>query len=365
MSVPCSDRRISAVLAKSLVKILPLRRWLLALSALIVIVVASPASAQTCKVINIPAFGTVEIANVVADDVTYSTTADFEYECKKDNHGPPPQKYTICMAIRNERPEQRYADNSHKFYQTQSGGARIGWRAQSDGGQGSFAGGAGTDSPLAPLIVTTNGNESTSKGKMRLKVIYLDRAQQDRVQKGTYTGEYYLVSQTVDDVHQCSSEPDSSKGNDGNRTPFTLTTTVDPTCRLENKGQQAGEFEPIDFGKKGSFDAASASAGTISATTNIDVRCTHGTDYTLKLGNGKNFDGTTRRMISNGKNYLAYELFIAGADGQSSSASEMKGKGTFVNAVTKHEVKGRLTTPTAVAPAAGDYADTVVVTLEF
>ncbi|MFX3947837.1 spore coat protein U domain-containing protein, partial [Streptococcus suis] len=86
--------------------------------------------------------------------------------------------------------------------------------------------------------------------------------------------------------------------------------------------------------------------------TNIDVRCTYETPYTLDLDNGKNFDGGTRRM-KNGDNFLAYQLFNKTASGESSSWSKLSGIGNTVNTVNKHTVEGQLTTPTAIAPAAG------------
>ncbi|MCE3590256.1 spore coat U domain-containing protein, partial [Escherichia coli] len=68
---------------------------------------------------------------------------------------------------------------------------------------------------------------------------------------------------------------------------------------------------------RGALSAADAGAGAIRATTNIDVRCTYETPYTLDLNDGENFKDGTRRM-KNGDNFLAYQLFNKTASGESS-----------------------------------------------
>jgi spore coat protein U-like protein len=356
MRVSHSDRRQPAALAKALGTIIPLQRWLLAFSVLIVGLAASPASAQTCTVKQGPDFGTVTIADIVSKGGSLaSTSAEIEYECKKDGHGDP-EDYEICVAIDVLEPKQRVPNESHKFYLTQSDGSRIAWVADKSA---NASGGL-----LLPLVVTADNNASVSKGKMHLTVTYLDRQQQDLVRPGTYKNKYRLVSSTLPSrgVHsECPSRETIFASKDSSII-FTLETIVLPTCRLENHGQSAANFDPIDFGTIGALSAADA--GAIRATTNIDVRCTYETPYTLDLDNGKNFDGGTRRM-KNGDNFLAYQLFNKSASGESSPWSKLSGIGNTVNAVNKHTVEGQLTTPIAIAPAAGAYADTVVVTLTF
>lgn len=356
MPSPSPARHQPAALAKALGTIIPLHRWLLALSVLIVVLAASPASAQTCKVSKAPAFGTVTIADIVSKGGSLaSTSADIEYECTPDGHEHP-ETYQICVAIYD--PKQPVPNASHIFFQTGSDGSRIAWVADNSD---TVSGG-----PLSPLVVTADNRERVSKGKMRLTVTYLDRQQQDLVRSGTYKNEYRLVSSTLSSREwrsECPSQTDIIASANSS-TIFTLETIVLPTCQLENKGQSATNFDSIDFGTIGALSAANASAGNIRATTNIDVRCTYQTSYDIDLDNGKHFEGGTRRM-RNGDNFLAYQLFNKTASGTSSPWSKLSGtKGNAVNAVNTHTVEGQLT-PISVAPAAGNYTDTIVVTLTF
>jgi spore coat protein U-like protein len=84
---------------------------------------------------------------------------------------------------------------------------------------------------------------------------------------------------------------------------FNVTATVLTNCQI-----MAGNT--LAFGN---YDPLSATA-TDSATT-IQVRCTKGTTATVKMGDGLNFSGGTRRM-SFGTNFLNYGLFQGAARAQ-------------------------------------------------
>lgn len=333
-------------------------RWLFALAVLIVVLAASPASAQTCKVTNAPAFATTKM-DIVSGKETYTASTEIGYECSAI--GPVGSVATIgvqiCAYILKDA-GMSPASKTDTFYQTGDGNSRLAFNAQFEpglapNGQSTVTGSAGK--------LTLDGSGKLN-GSLRLRVTHLGRQQQDRIRSGTYGGEYRIVSNYRFNAAEvpCPQDPLSA----GETTIFTLPTTIQPTCQLENKGEKQDTFDPIDFGTRGALSAANAGAGAIRATTNIDVRCTYETPYTLDLDNGKNFDGGTRRM-KNGDNFLAYQLFNKTASGESSPWSKLSGIGNTVNAVNKHTVEGQLTTPIAIAPAAGAYADTVVMTLTF
>lgn len=355
MPVSHSDRRQPAALAKALGTIIPLHRWLLALSVLILVLAASPASAadfSTCRPTSTPAFGTVTIDSIVSSTRSYSTNGTVEFECPDSALF---DGALICTYIGENSITDRTGST---FYQRSArqltrGHSGLVWRA-------SFVPSAYSGKPVGMLKVEEN-RKSSKVGSIKLNVDYLDRSSQSKVQPETYQARYELISETIINPGTAVCPLNPPYGDRINFTDFLLRAEVLPSCQLENKGQSATSFDSIDFGTIGALSAANA--GTISAKTNIDVRCTYETPYTLDLGNGENFKDDTRRM-KNGDNFLAYQLFNGTASGTSSPWSKLSGIGKPVNDVNTHTVKGQLT-PISVAPAAGNYEDTIVVTLTF
>lgn len=357
MPVSHSDRRQPAALAKALGTIIPLHRWLLALSVLILVLAASPASAAgfpTCKPTSTPAFGTVTIDSIVSSTRSYSTNSTIEFEC------PESAIYDgalICTYIGENSITDRTGST---FYQRSArqltrGHSGLVWRA-------SFVPSAYSGKPVGMLKVEKN-RKSSKVGSIKLNVDYLDRSSQSKVQPETYQARYELISETIINPGETICPLNPPYGDRINFTDFLLRAEVLPSCQLENKGQSATSFDSINFGTIGALSVANAGAGTISAKTNIDVRCTYETPYTLDLGNGENFKNDTRRM-KNGDNFLAYQLFNETDTGTSSPWSKISRKGNEVRLVNTHTVEGQLT-PISVAPAAGNYEDTIVVTLTF
>lgn len=323
-------------------------RWLLALAALTIVLAAAPASAQTCRVTSTPAFGTVKIDNIASIDKA-RTNATINFECPESDAI---KEVLICAYIEPVDAQNPVHQNANHFYQRQSGNnSRLAWQADFGSGKAGMLKLTKTAGPL--------------KGSLSLKITYPDYLHQDLMRAGTYISTYRLVSETIDPgMGGCPETP--AKGDRSSTINFDLTTEVLPICQLESKGKQATNLDPIDFGERGSIFAAEAADGTISKTTTIDVRCTYETDYKLDLSDGKNFENGTRHMrIDNSGSTLAYQLLNATGSGAPSPWSMVSGKGNTVNTINQYKVEGRLTTPLAVAPAAGSYVDTIVVTLTF
>jgi len=363
MPVSHSDRRQPAALAKALGTIIPLHRWLLAFSVLIVGLAASPASAQVCMVTQKPDFGPVEIQDIVSAGGLLASTSDYiEYECKSDDHGGL-DNFLICATIVASNPENRDKKVLNRFYQTTKDDSRIAWKIESDDDKRDIKSDGIFQLSVVPPI--DNGQPAYKvTARLHLKVTYLERKDQDRVRPETYTNQYDIRTTIHSRRSQTSCPPQQQIIDSSNiKSFFTLTTTVLETCRLENNGAKAEKFNEINFDTRGALAVANAGAGTITAISHIDVRCTYKTPYTLDLDNGEHFDGGTRRM-KNGDNFLAYQLFDA-TSGTSLPWSKILGTGNAVNTVNEHKVEGQLTTPIAVAPAAGTYKDTIVVTLTF
>jgi spore coat protein U-like protein len=136
--------------------------------------------------------------------------------------------------------------------------------------------------------------------------------------------------------------------------PFTATATVAPSCRVT-----AGN---LDFGTQ------SLLTGAAEATSSISVTCTAGQSYAVGLSQGTTAGGTTttRLMAHAGSGAtVPYQLFADPARTQNwgnSLADDVEGTGT--GGAVAHTVYGRIPAQPS-APAAGDYSDTVTVTVTY
>lgn len=117
----------------------------------------------------------------------------------------------------------------------------------------------------------------------------------------------------------------------------------------------------------GSYTGVAALTGS----SDVKVRCSNGSGYTLKLSPGNGSYAT--RLLKNGSNSLQYNLFTDGAytsiwgDGTSSTAV-VTGTGAGLAAASEitHSVYGQLpdNTTNEAAPV-GSYADSITVTVEY
>lgn len=115
--------------------------------------------------------------------------------------------------------------------------------------------------------------------------------------------------------------------------------------------------QPLDFGTTNSF---SANIDTSSATT---VKCTPGAGYTVLVSNGSNAVGTQRKLKSTtSASTVNYDLY---SDASRSTVwtptAGVTGTGTGLD--QPMTIYGRV--PTQAAVAAGDYKDTVTVTVNY
>jgi len=111
--------------------------------------------------------------------------------------------------------------------------------------------------------------------------------------------------------------------------------------------------------------------GALTGSSDVKVRCTNGSGYTLKLSPGSGTYAT--RLLTSGSNSLQYNLFTDGAytsiwgDGTSSTAVVTgTGAGLATASEITHPVYGQLpdNTTNEAAPA-GSYADSITVTVEY
>ncbi|PWV86619.1 Csu type fimbrial protein [Phyllobacterium myrsinacearum] len=146
------------------------------------------------------------------------------------------------------------------------------------------------------------------------------------------------------------------------------------TGTLQVKLTIAKECKVVSSNAILTFDSTKVSAaGNIEDDTGkngaIEVQCTRDTTYKIALGEGENYENGSRRMkTADGKNFVAYVLYSDSKRerpwGSVDKALGVNDPLTGTNARQSYPVYGRVFMPKA-GIAAGDYADTVTVTVEF
>jgi spore coat protein U-like protein len=136
--------------------------------------------------------------------------------------------------------------------------------------------------------------------------------------------------------------------------PFTVSATVPSKC-------EAYATTDLDFGS-----VAGTIASNIDQTSTIGMTCTGRTAWQIGLNDGLNASGNTRRMrLGTTANYVTYELYRDPARsqrwGNALNADTLQGTGTGTPQTPS--VHGRV--PATQTPAAGNYSDTVVVTVTY
>lgn len=134
-------------------------------------------------------------------------------------------------------------------------------------------------------------------------------------------------------------------------TDFEVRVTITSTCDV-------GVLDATDV----DFGSVNSTATNTTATGQLNVRCTHGTAYTVALDQGDNASGGSRRMAGAG-NYVPYGLFhTAGTSQPWSDQPAERHSGLGTGSAQQISVFGVM--PSANFPA-GAYADTVTATLTY
>ena len=111
----------------------------------------------------------------------------------------------------------------------------------------------------------------------------------------------------------------------------------------------------LDFGTSGLLN------NNIDTSSTFNVKCTNGVGYTIDLGNGANASGTQNRM-TNGTEFVNYETYQDSARTQLwDAANTVAATGTGVD--QSYTVYGRV--PPQATPSAGNYTDTVTITVTY
>jgi spore coat protein U-like protein len=141
-------------------------------------------------------------------------------------------------------------------------------------------------------------------------------------------------------------------------TTFAVTATVQSSCTASAAAL--------------AFPAYTPGAGTLIGNTNIAVKCTKNTGFTVLLNAGAT-TGTAfaQRLMGSGANTLQYNLYTTAALGTifgdgSTGTSTMTGTGAGVATATNIGVFGQLPdNATNQAAVPGAYTDTITVTVNY
>jgi len=141
---------------------------------------------------------------------------------------------------------------------------------------------------------------------------------------------------------------------------FQVTATVAPTCSASAANLAFTNYTP--------------GGGAVANSTNITVKCTSGTKFTVLLNAGSTTgESFAQRLMANGANTLQYNLYLdskfANVFGDGTGGSQVAtGTGAGVTAANQVQVAvfGNLpdsTTNQAAIP--GSYSDTIAVTVSY
>lgn len=136
-------------------------------------------------------------------------------------------------------------------------------------------------------------------------------------------------------------------------TTFNVTATVLASCSVTAENLSFGDYTP-------------SNTSPLLASSDIDVTCTNGTDYTVSLDGGSVANDVTARQMSDGTHALNYELFTSSAysapwgDGTGSTIAVA---GTGDGAAQALTVHGRIPAQQYVTDS--QYADQITVTVGY
>ena len=137
---------------------------------------------------------------------------------------------------------------------------------------------------------------------------------------------------------------------------FTVSASVGKNCTISAANLALGEF---------------VGDNNLAAESDITVRCTAGTNFSIALSDGNTGSYAGRRMVGPGGDFLIYNLYTADTYatvwGDDTGATDIVGgAGTgMANALTR-TVYGRLLAADNVGPVeVGAYSDTIVATITY
>lgn len=135
-----------------------------------------------------------------------------------------------------------------------------------------------------------------------------------------------------------------------------VTASVTANCTITTVAVAFGAYDPI----------GANAAADLNASGTVTVACTKGTAATIDLGNGSNLSGGVRRMAS-ATDFMNYALYKDAARTQVWGTGLAGGTTSAYNAASRAATAITVygTVPQAQDVTVGNYADTVVATINY
>lgn len=317
-----------------------MRLILLTLLALLITGARLPAQAQSCSF----SIANVNFGNVnIGPGGTPSTTSTFTATCS----GLPNRTITICPNIGDGTAgsaagSPRYLNNA---------GNTIGFDLRQPNGDvwGSYVWPYAARPPV--LSLTLNGSGSGTLSRTIQAVI---AGSITGARPGLYSSNYSTFH-TLIDYGYSPGQSCSTVSTRAAQAPFTVQANNVATCNVTTT--------PMDFGTVADLSTAR------TATSQLGVTCTRGTNYTVGLGNGINGgNGPTNRKLANPSapgTPITYGIYrntgFTQPWGQTGGSTTVSGTGTGTQQVVT--AYGRI--PAQAKPLPGRYSDTIVVTVSY
>ena len=295
------------------------------------------------------AFGQVNEQQVVP------TTATLRYECRTDTFLADRTSVRLCLGI---GPGSGSGSTVNQRYMRNTQADALGFRITRDPTATSNWGNTVGTWQEVSLGYNLSGGifNRSGRGEGQLTV-YGQVPAQSGLAAGSFTSTFNDTQMIYQyrEIFIFGSDPSScTTGGEagGNGTfPFTARASVPGNCTLQGATD-------LNFGS-----LLSTSTGLIEKSSVISLSCTRRTAWQIGLDNGRNWNGSSRRL-KNGAVYLNYELYrSSGWDrwGNTLNADTRTGSGTGVT--EQVTVYGRITNQPLTQ--AGRYGDTIKVTVTY
>ena len=297
---------------------------------------------------------TVTPTNLVFGDVTSAvlangaatTTGTISYDCTGATAN---STIRVCLALGHY--------NGSNTRSMTSGANTLNYQIYSDAALTQVWGNASDGKIVTVDLVTDASGAASSSSTMYASIV----ASQTTAKPGSY-------SQTMsgDGQDRLTDNKDTSQlctaiGGNAHNISFTTTATISANCNVFTT--------TMNFGS-----ASTAISSNIDSTATITAQCSNTTPYSIGLDNGTNVSGSQRRMrLGATANYISYNLYTDAArsvswlattsttscTGGANSCVLATGTGANQNVT----VYGRV--PSQTASAAGNFSDTILITVTY
>lgn len=145
---------------------------------------------------------------------------------------------------------------------------------------------------------------------------------------------------------------------------LTVKATVAKGCSVNTDASGTVANAVLDFGTITSLTANVDGDTTTSSGTSIKVLCNNGTAYTVAFGAGNNVLSGVRRMAGGSSEFIPYNLYLASTRAAALAVDGTTASITGNGTPQTLDVYGRIPAG-SVLPTAGNYTDTVTLTVTY